>query len=732
MRTFYEMKLKALIFIGFFGMMNLLPGASPFRATRIKTSPVIDGYLRETVWQQAPVISEFKMVEPETGVQPSERTELRILYDDRNLYIGVTCFDRDPSAIAITDLQHDQDDEHNNGNDLIRILLDPFQDQRNAYLFSINAGGARTDGLASGEHFSTNWDGIWDARSRKQDNGWSCEIKIPFKTISFNPALKAWGFNLERFIPRKMETIRLSGISKDSFFTNPVEATLLEGIYEIKQGKGLTFKPYLSLGTSRDYLNQENREWKLNGGFDIYKNFTPNLVGVFTYHTDFAETEVDDRQINLTRFPIYYPEKRSFFLEGSEIFGFQSGWDASFIPFFSRRIGLVQGEQVPIEWGLKLYGKIDRTNIALMNVKTDSFNGIPAENYFAGRIYQNIFSQSKVGIVFTSGDPDTESSNTLLGIDFEFASSRFLKNKNLGIQGWWAYNWNHVPEGRHFGYGFRLDYPNDRLNAFLMYEYFGEALEPGLGFLSRNSIQNLKSMVTFSLRPERGKLGRLFRKISLVFYPNYYWNLGGSLESSRVSLSPFLSFSTESGDRFEIFFIRQREILPESFEVADDVIIPIDDYHFSRYQFNFWSADHRPIIINLEYEIGGFYGGNLSQLKAGIGFSYQGHIKLGAEGVYVRGDLPEGKFQKDIYRIKADFYLNPDLGLMTYIQYDSISETLGANIRIKWRISPGNTIYLVYNRGWETEYDMVTGLRTNHFLNQQDRGEIKLQLSWRP
>lgn len=725
------MKLSLILFIFFAGVTNLFPVPVRFQASRVEKAPVIDGNLNEDAWQQAPVFSDFKMVEPQTGVQPSERTELRILSDGKNLYIGVICFDSDPAAIAITDLQHDQDD-HDNGNDAIKILLDPFLDRRNAYFFSINAGGARSEGLASGNNFSTDWDGIWDARSRKRADGWSCEIKIPFKTISFNPALTAWGFNLERFIPRKIETIRLSGISKDSHFANPAEAALLGGIENIKQGKGLTVRPYFSLDTCRDYIGRQDREWKLNGGFDIYKNFTPNLVGVFTYRTDFAETEVDDRQINLTRFPLYYPEKRGFFLEGSEIFGFQSGHYASFIPFFSRRIGLFQGEPVPIDWGLKVYGKIGQTSLALLNVRTESFGGLPAENYFAGRVYQNIFSQSRVGIVFTGGNPDSEMSNTLLGIDFRYASSRFLKNKNLGIEGWWVYNWNDLSDGRHFGYGFQLDYPNDRLNAFLSFQYFGESLEPGLGFLPRNNVQNLKSMVTFSLRPEQGLPGKLLRKISLVFYPDFFWNLSGALESYRVSLSPFLSLSTESNDRVEFFFIRQREVLPEPFEVAGGVIIPVADHRFSRYQFNFWSADHRPIIFNLEYEIGGFYGGTLSQLEAGAGFSYQGHARLGLTGIFVRGNLPAGEFQKNLYRAKADFFLNPDLGLMTYIQYDSVSGTLGANIRFKWQISPGNTLYLVYNRGWETGYDTLTGLRSSYFLNQQDRGVIKIQLSWRP
>jgi hypothetical protein len=697
----------------------------------VDEGPVIDGYLTDEVWQQAALFTDFKMVLPQTGVAPSERTELRVLYDDKNLYIGAYCFSADPDAIVVTDLQHDQKGE---GSDTIRILLDPFQDKRNAYVFFVNARGARTDGLAGGEHFSTNWDGIWQAKSRLVTDGWCCEIKIPFKTISFNPNLGEWGFNVERYIPRKNETIRLSGISKDSFFYNPAAAALLGGIKNIRQGKGLTLKPYVSLDMARDYENRQPREWKMNGGFDLYKHFTPNLVGVLTYHTDFAETEVDDRQFNLTRFPLYFPEKRSFFLEGSEIFSFGAGggYHPSFEPFFSRRIGLYKGEPVPIDWGAKVYGKIGRTNVALLDVQTQTLNSVPAGNFAAGRIYHNIFAQSKVGLIFTSGQPGTNAVNTLLGIDFEYATSRLFKSKNFSAGGWWVHNWNAAAEGRHCGYGFRVEYPNDLLDFHFTYNYFGDALDPGLGFLSRGSVQQFESMFRIKPRPTKGLLGRWLRQISLMLYPNVHWDLGGSLESSRISVAPFTIFDSEWGDRFEVFFIFHREVLPKSFEVADGVVIPVDDYRYNRYQINLKSASHRKVAIDMEYEFGGFYGGRLSQLEVGVDLNFKGNVRLGLEGDFIRGNLPQGKFAETLYRAKADFYLTPDLGLMTYIQYDSLSENIGANFRFKWRMSPGNTIYLVYNKSWEKAYDPLSGYTSRRFLSLQDRGVFKIQLSWRP
>jgi hypothetical protein len=722
------LKIIFFLFLMTAGSLYSYPYNTHIRAVKILDSPEIDGSLADVAWQEAPVFSDFKMVKPETGKTPSEKTEVRIMYDNKNLYIGVYCYTKDPTAISVNSLQHDQ---NGTGNDTVRILLDPFLDKRNAYVFHVNPKGARTDGLADGEQFSTNWDGIWDAKSKINPNGWSTEIKIPFKTISFNPLLTKWGLNIERFIAKKIETIRLSGISKDSLFYNPAEAALLSGIKNIKQGKGITFKPYATLETSHDNAGNEKRKWKLNGGFDLYKNFTPNLVGVFTYHTDFAETDADDRRINLTRFSLYYPEKRSFFLEGSDIFTFEGGsggWSPSFIPFFSRKIGLHDSKQVPIQWGAKVYGKMGRTNLALLDVKTQTHNGHSSGNYFAGRVYQNIFSQSKLGIIFTSGDPAKDTTNTLLGVDFKYSTSSFLKNKNLSVSGWWATNHNDIENGKHYGYGAQIGFPNDLFNIDITYSYFGDAMEPGLGFLPRNDNQQI--IANFNIRPrlKGGYLRKLIRQFFFESYFRLYWDLNGNLESSRISFTP-LTFNTESGDRFEVFFIFHREVLNEPFEVSDGVIIPLGDFKYNRYQFQFRSAQHRPIDTKIQFETGDFYNGTLKQLDVEANFSRKGNIKMGLSGTFVSSDLPEGSFKENLYRARADFYLNPDMGLMTYVQYDSVSENIGANIRLKWRISPGNTIYLVYNKSWEKQYDRMSRYRFHPYL---DRGIIKVQLSIRP
>ena len=467
------------------------PGlAADIKAVRVPQGPTVDGSLADPVWRSAEPFSGFLMVEPTPDAAPSERTELRVLYDDANLYLGIYCYDGEPARIAANTMAHDKGGTQGGmmgygygppqgpDDDLLKILLDPFQDKRTAYVFYVNPRGARSEGLTSGGQASLNWDGIWEAKSRILADGWSAEFRIPFKTISFKPGLPAWGLNVERTIARKQETIRLSGTGRDCIFCNPMEAASLTGIEGVKQGRGITFRPYGLASVQKDHSAGTGAASRFDGGFDLYKNFTPNLVGVVSYNMDFAETEVDERRINLTRFPLFFPEKRMFFLEGSETFNFSSS--VSFIPFFSRKIGLLGGRQAPVVFGTKVFGKVGRTNLAILDVQTDRFDGLPGRNMLAARMTQDIFAESKVGWIFTNGSPTGER-NSLAAVDFNYSTSKFFGGKNLRLAAWTAYNWNEKTEGAHHGFGFRANYPNDLWDIQTTYAYYGKALDPGPG-----------------------------------------------------------------------------------------------------------------------------------------------------------------------------------------------------------------------------------------------------------
>ncbi len=703
------------------------------KAVRADKPPRIDGILSDPVWQSAEAFTSFRMSEPEPNGNPTERTELKILFDDSNLYVGVLCYDNEPSRIAANTLAHDSGgSQHGMGgwhrpqsqsDDIIRLLIDPFQDKRTAYIFFVNPRGARGEGLISGGQASLNWDGIWEAKSRILEDGWSVEIKVPFKTISFKPGLTVWGINLERVIARKQETIRLSGTNRDSNFNNPMEAAGLEGIEGIKQGRGITFRPYGLVDGLKDHSKPGGATVDGNAGFDLYKNFTPNLVGVVSYNMDFAETEVDERRINLTRFPLFFPEKRMFFLEGSETFNFSSS--ISFRPFFSRRIGLYEGEQVPVLFGTKLYGKIGQTNLSVLDVQTKKYGELPSTNFFAARMTQDIFAESKVGWIFTNGSPTGEK-NTLAGADFQYSSSKFMENKNIMLAAWAAYNWNEKEEGRHHGFGFRADYPNDLWNIQSTYAYYGESLDPGMGFMLRQGIQTAYARVSFQPRPQDGLLGRLVRQFFFQASGDYYWDLAGKLETRRLELTPF-SLNTESGERLGFEVVSNYDVLPYDFEVAEGVILPAGPYDFTGYRLNLNTANYRSAIFDLNYNFGQFYSGHYDDVNIGLAIKYKGYLNLELNTNLVRGRLPEGHFSENVYQIKADVFVSPDLGLMNYIQYDDISKRLGWSARLRWQISPGNEIYLVYNKNWERRWDPAS-----RFLPMEERGVLKILLSFRP
>jgi hypothetical protein len=714
----------------------LLPSrtlAVELEAVRVKQGPKIDGILSDPVWQSAVPFADFRMVEPQPNQDPTEKTELRILYDDSALYIGVLCYDSEPGRIAANSMAHDSGGtEHGMGyggpqqgpsDDIVRVLLDPFLDQRTAYVFYVNPRGARSEGLVSGGEASLNWDGIWEAKSRILENGWSAEFRIPFKTISFKPGLTTWGINVERYIARKQETIRVSGTNRDSNFNNPIEAAGLSGIEGIKQGKGITFRPYGLLSTQNIRPEPGGYDRKADGGFDIYKNFTPNFVGVVSYNMDFAETEVDERRINLTRFPLFFPEKRMFFLEGSEIFNFSSS--ISFIPFFSRRIGLYEGAQVPVDFGTKFYGKLGNTNLAFLDVQTGKIEGLAGTNLLAARITQDVFSESKVGWIFTNGSPAGDR-NTLAGVDFNYSTSRFMGDKNLWLAAWMAYNWNENKEGRHHGFGLRANYPNDLWDIQTTYAYYGEALDPGLGYMLRYGIQTFFARFGYQPRPEKGFVGRLVRQFFFEASGDFYWDLSGNLETSTVTVSP-LTLRTESGEQVGIEVVANRDVLPYEFEIAEGVILPAGPYDFTSYRLRASTATHRPATFDIHYNFGDFYSGRYDDVSIGLVLKYKGYVNLTLDTNLVRGRLPQGRFSENVYQVKADFFLSPDLGLMNYIQYDDISRQLGWSARLRWRISPGNDIYLVYNKNWERRWEP-----TSRFLPLEERGVLKISLSIRP
>ncbi len=308
---------------------------------------------------------------------------------------------------------------------------------------------------------------------------------------------------------------------------------------------------------------------------------------------------------------------------------------------------------------------------------------LPGRNLLAARVTQNIFDQSKIGLIFTNGSPTGEK-NSLAGFDFNFSSSKFLGDKNLMLATWAVYNWNETEEGRHHGFGFRANYPNDLWNVQTTYAYYGEALDPGLGYMMRQGIQTGYVRVAFQPRPKGGFLTGFVRQFYFDVSADYYWDLAGGLETSTLSASP-LSFRTQSGESFSFSAVANHDVLPFDFEVSEGVVLPAGPYSFTSFRLNASSASHRPIVVDAGWNFGEFYSGRYDDVNLGLTLKFKGYATLAFDANLVRGRLPEGNFSENVFQVKADIFLSPDLGFMNYIQFDDISNTLGWNARLRWQ-----------------------------------------------
>jgi len=680
----------------------LLPGFSWAQEDSTLSAGVIDqdihldGLLDEAAWENAGVIADLTQQDPHPGEPTPFETEIRVVVDARALYIGFFCRDPDPSRIAIHTMKRDGNMK---GDDTVSVVLDPVADGRRGYFFQVNAAGARLDGLVSGpESMSTDWDGIWDAAARRTPEGWSVEISIPTQTLRFKWGGDQWGFNVQRYVARDQTNLRWSGITLDATFIDLQRAGRLTGVGGLRQGLGLSVAPYGLIRSEKDFETDESTVEGEVGG-DLTWNFTGDLTGYLTVNPDFAETEVDTRQVNITRFPLFFPEKRAFFLEGSDIFEFGSGLKGDFIPFFSRRIGLFGGEKVPLLGGAKLIGRAGRWRVAALAVAADETEQTERTNLFSGRVTYDVDAHLTLGAIVTDGDPEGVRDNSLGGIDILWRTSTFRGNKNLSLGAWAAWSGGDVPDGQRSGWGFKIDYPNDLWDVYALVKDFGAGLDPAMGFLPRPGTTFYQAGGQYMPRPQGGTFSWA-RQFFFKFHPFLVLNDDGKTESWNIFMSPF-SVQTQSGENIETVIWPRFERLEEGFEIADGVVIPQGEYDFTRFRVGAQTSRHRAWRVGATVWFGDFYTGALTQTEGFVTYTTpSGHLQLELEGEHNSGNLPEGDFTVNLWQFKATYAFTPDLLLSSYIQYDSESRDLGANTRFRWTIKPGNDFFVVWYHGW--------------------------------
>ncbi|MFG0329304.1 MAG: DUF5916 domain-containing protein [Phycisphaerales bacterium] len=664
---------------------------------RTDAPPEIDGRLDDPAWDAAAVLDDFTQVTPVEGAAPSERTEVRLLYDRDFLYVGVRAFDAEPSKIIAKQMLRDGDQD---SDDHILFGVDPFLDRRNGFFFQVNPNGARLDGLIEdNRNIREDWDGIWYAKSRVDDTGWTAEIAIPFKTINFDPNAPAWGFNFERFIRRRNEIVRWTAASPNKSLRTVADFGNLEGIEEIDQGLGLDFKPFI-VGTYQLENNEgRDEEFELEPGFDLFWKITPSLTAALTVNTDFAETEVDERRVNLTRFPLFFPEKRDFFLQDAYVFNF-GGIRRTPLPFFSRRIGIGPGgQEVPIDVGVKLTGNADRWNIGVLSVMTEAAAGVEEKNLSVGRVAYQIGDESTVGAIFTSGDPRTNGDNNLVGLDLNLRDSNFDGSNALEGHAWLqSTDSSDADGGREFAWGGSILYPNDRVNWDLFFAQIDEGYNPALGFVSRRGIREYGGSYRYRWRPEDSWMRR-FDLGSRFFLVT---TLDNEIETLSIT-APGVEFENNAGDEFEIDPEFNREQLFEPFEIADGVIIPVGVYDFARLETSMRTSSGRPFGVGVGVEFGDFFTGSRTDYEAELEWRASEHFFASAGYEMNDIDLPQGDFITRIIRGRVNVMFTPDLSWNTIAQYDNVSESFGVNSRVRWEIEPGNELFVVVNSGFDVD-----------------------------
>ncbi len=710
----FQVCLSLILHAGLYGQDLKELAAIPLNGEKLS----LDGKVDEGFWLNMPASGGFRMQEPIEGGTATEKTEIRIAYDEKNIYISAILYDSEPSGIKAFQRRRDASLRTD---DRFMWIMDTFLDRRRAYFFEINPRALRGDGLlATGQGggggrwgLNKDWDGIWNAWTHIGDFGWSAEIRIPFQTLNFDPETDTWGINFQRTVRRKNEELLWTGHKRNQGIFRPQNAGNLTGLKDLSQGIGLEVIPYAIGDASRSYDEDNDiyeKDHTVDGGFDINYNITPSLRASFTYNTDFAQTEVDDRRINLTRFPLRFPEKRDFFLEGSSILQFapSSGVD----PYFSRRIGLVGGVPIPISYGGRVLGNVGDNNIAVIHVRTSKQDSINAEDFTVARYRRNFGKESSVGFVYTRRS--TEEGESLadpiqdrhtMGVDLSLNTSQFLGSNVAQFSAFFiTHNPAYLNEDStsildRSTRGIRLNFPNKPWGGWVSYREFGDYYDPAVGFNRRNNFRRLQPGISYAPLFEKSNV---IREIEWSIYFEHLMSLENKLLTQNLRLK-LAEIRFESGERFEFEVSRNFEFLDEDFDILRDesVIVSPGNYVNWQYEVSASTASFRKVSAWLSYEAGGFWTGNIKETQLRLTLRPIPGINLSGEYTHNKVTAGHSGFETNLVQVDLGFDLTPDLSFSSNIQFDDVSDIIGTNSRMRWIITPGTDVFLVYNHNWQ-------------------------------
>ncbi|HVR28666.1 MAG TPA: DUF5916 domain-containing protein [Thermoanaerobaculia bacterium] len=689
-------------------------GARPsIRALAIESPIVVDGVLEESAWQRAEVGRDFTTREPVDKLPASEPTEFMVVYTPSTLYFGIRAFDSQPDAIVAKEMERDAPLGQND--DSIAIVLDTFADKRNSYSFEINPNGARTDALVTdeGQEINTDWDGVWSVATRRDERGWFAEVAIPFSTLRYQRGSTVWGLNVRRLIRHKNEESHWAALNREIgprsmaitvYAAHWVSlAGELRGLENIRPTRRVDVKPFLvGVLTETPGATGDRREDDTEAGLDLKLGVAKSLSVDLTYNTDFAEVEVDQQQVNLTRFSLFFPEKREFFLENSGIFDFgppnrgRDEREANLLDvFFSRRIGLEQGRQVPMEWGGRVTGRLGGWNLGLLNVLTDSVDApgqsSPETRFSVARLKRNVGRRSSIGAIFTDRDEDGLASNKVYGLDLSWKPTQATDFFLFGAQ-----SDDPRADGDEGSWGTGFLYLGRNVRASVDVVEAQEDFDPGIGFLQRDDFVRYNPRVRYTPRINRYGQRGLFFEAVLDYFAS---SSTDQLESRRLMLSPIGSRTTREF-LWRLAWIDDTEQLFVPFVIRPGFVIPPGLYRFDSWELAGRTNPGKLVSARGSMGTGDFYSGERTFVNLTTLFRMSRFFRAETLWAWNDVELPQGEFSTSIYSALLNVSFTPDLRINTLMQYNDAAELVGLNVRFNWTYRPGADLYVVYNENW--------------------------------
>jgi len=678
---------------------DAVSGRATIRAVRLNQPLRIDGRLDEAVYRSVPAISDFVQMEPHAGLPATEKTELWILFDDENVYVTFRCWESHPERMVVNEMRRDNSNLWKGEN--VAFMFDTFYDRRNGVEFGVTPSGGRYEGQVTNErYYYGDWNPVWKVAVKRFQGGWIAETAIPFKSLRYRPGrAQVWSFQARRINAWKNELSFLTqlppalGMGRGIFAASL--APTVVGLEAPEHTKNLEIKPYVRGDLATDNSSSPRISNQLGGdaGLDVKYGPTQNLTTDLTYNPDFSQVEVDDQQINLTRFNLFLPEKREFFLENQGLFAFGGTGNADVpILFYSRQIGINQGQAVPIEAGGRLIGRVGRFSLGALDIESGNQKqaGAPATNFSVVRIKRDILRRSSVGLIATERSVSASGSarNTVYGADATFA---FFDN--LSFNTYWARANTSGVSKDDTSYRAQLDYSGDRYGVQLERLAVGSNFDPEIGFVRRGDMRKNFGYLRFSPRP---KTSKRIRKLYFDGSMAYITNGAGHLET-RDLLGEF-AIDFQNSDHFTAQYERDYEFIPRPFAIAPGITLPVAGYNLETARTGYTLGPQRHLSGSLLVEYGPFYGGRRAAVTVS-GSRVNATPRLSVEPTYSINHvtLSQGNFTAQLAGARATFTVTPLMFVSSLTQYNSTTHVVSTNVRFRWEYRPGSELFVVYN-----------------------------------